>query len=286
MLDIITRRVDPTIDAQAWRVEFAEDAKTTADGAERIEIAEPRKVSAVFAPLDVSKALSRAEPETPGGLTVIWLPPGVKTPATIERDADEWIRAGGARKREANVRADLRTVRVLWDEGRALIYASPSDIRFAVDAIFRFCVVQREALALDARMKSAWASIEADSALTHSVTRRQQRKQPHVNEMTEIATRMKADWLRVTNSLEQLDPTLAEPSKRLFAELVSGAALYDRMEMLEDPIQFALDHYELANTRLIEANVAHKERINAVVGYVFEAAIIALLGYQIVHFLK
>ena len=37
MLDVITRRVDPTIDAQAWRVEFAEGAKTAADGDETIE---------------------------------------------------------------------------------------------------------------------------------------------------------------------------------------------------------------------------------------------------------
>jgi hypothetical protein len=87
------------------------------------------------------------------------------------------------------------------------------------------------------------------------------------------SSRMKADWLRITNSLEQLEPALAEPSKRLFAEFVSGAALYDRLEMLEGPIQFALGQYELANTRLIEANLAHKERNNAVVGYVFEVAI-------------
>ena len=71
----------------------------------------------------------------------------------------------------------------------------------------------------------------------------------------------------------------------MFAELVSAGALYDRMEIL-DPIQLALDQYELANTRLIEAHLAYKERVNAVVGYGFEAAIIALLSYQIVHFLK
>ena len=65
-------------------------------------------------------------PETAGALTVVWLPPGVKSPATIERDADESIRAGGARRKEANVRADVRTVRVMWDESRALIYASPA----------------------------------------------------------------------------------------------------------------------------------------------------------------
>ena len=211
---------------------------------------------------------------------------GGKTPAAIEREADEWLRAGGARRREANVRADVRTVRVLWGENRALIYASPGDIRLALDATIRFALVQREALALEATMKSAWASIDADLALTHSVSRRHQKQQRHVNEMTELATRMRADWLRIANALEQLDPALAEASKRVFAELVNGAALYDRMEMLEDPIEFAMDQYELANTRLIEAHLAYKERINALVGHVFEVAIIALLGYQIVHFLK
>ena len=258
----------------------------SADGVETIEIAEPRRRHGPVGAIGRVGCASRAEPETAGALTVVWLPPGVKSPATIERDADEWIRAGGARRKEANVRADVRTVRVMWDESRALIYASPGDIRFALDAIVRFSLVQREAVALEATMKSAWASIEADSALTHAVTRRQQRQQRHVNEMTEIAMHMKAAWLRVTNSLEQLDPTLAEPSKRVFAELVSAGALYDRMEMLEGPIQFALDQYELANTRLIEAHLAYKERVNAVVGYGFEAAIIALLSYQIVHFLK
>ena len=286
MLDVATRNVDPTIHAQAWRVEFVEDPAAPADGVETIEIAEPRKVTAALAPLDASVALEQAEPETAGGLTVVWLSSGVKTPAAIEREADEWLRAGGARRREANVRADVRTVRVLWGENRALIYASPGDIRLALDATIRFALVQREALALEATMKSAWASIDADSALTHSVSRRHQKQQRHVNEMTEMATRMRADWLRIANSLEQLDPTLAEASKRVFAELVNGAALYDRMEMLEDPIEFAMDQYELANTRLIEANLAYKERINALVGHVFEVAIIALLGYQIVHFLK
>jgi hypothetical protein len=286
MLDVASRNVDPTIHAQAWRVEFVEDPGAPTEGVETIEIEEPRKVTAALAPLEASIALSETEPEAADGLTVVWLSSGVKTPAAIEREADEWLRAGGARRREANVRADVRTVRVLWGENRALIYASPGDIRVALDATIRFALVQREAQALEATMKSTWTSIEADSALTHSVSRRHQKQQRHVNEMTELSTRMRADWLRIANSLEQLDPALAEASKRVFAELVNGAALYDRMEMLEDPIEFAMDQYELANTRLIEANLAYKERINALIGHVFEVAIIALLGYQIVHFLK
>ena len=114
---------------------------------------------------------------------------------------------------------------------------------------------KKKRVALEATMKSAWASIEADADLTHAVTRRDQKRQRHVNEMTEIATRMKMAWLRVSRSIEQLDPALADPSKRLFAELVSAASLYDRMEMLDDPVQFALDHYEISNARLIETSL-------------------------------
>ena len=64
-----------------------------------------------------------------------------------------------------------------------------------------------------------------------------------------------------------MDPALNTPSKRLFAELVAAASLYDRIEMLEEPVQFTLDHYEISNTRLIETNLAREERINSILGY-------------------
>ena len=38
-----TRKAEPTIYAQAWRVEFVEDTIISADGVETIEIAEPRR---------------------------------------------------------------------------------------------------------------------------------------------------------------------------------------------------------------------------------------------------
>ena len=50
MLDVIAKRVDATIDAQAWRVEFVDGAITPADGEETIEIIEPRRAWAVLTP--------------------------------------------------------------------------------------------------------------------------------------------------------------------------------------------------------------------------------------------
>ena len=272
--------LETVIAPRAWRVEFAEGSKALPDGVETIEIAEPRNVTALLTPLAPSDALAQGGPQTAGALTVVWMPQGANTPATIERDVDEWVRGAGveARAKEVNVRADVRTLRAVWGEHRAVIYANQSDIHFALDAILRFSVAQREAYALEATMKSMWASIEADTAWTHALTMRDQKRQRHVNEMTEVATRMKMAWLRVSRSIEQLDPALADPSKRLFAELVSAVSLYDRVEMLEDPVQFALDHYEVSNTRLIDMTLARVDRVNSIYGY---GIIIILLIIQI-----
>jgi hypothetical protein len=98
-------------------------------------------------------------------------------------------------------------------------------------------------------MAATWPQIKAHRPLTHAVTRQQQRLRPQVSALTEQATGMKAMHLRLQTVLEQLDPTLSGTSKRMYADLAAAAALHDRTEMLEDPIQFALDHYELAIDR-------------------------------------
>lgn len=262
----------------AWRIEFEEGSKPGRDGAEAIEIAEPRNVTALLIPLPPSDALAQGDLGPAGALTVVWMPPGANTPATIERDVDEWMRGAGTERKEANARADVRTVRALWGKRRAVIYASEGDLRHALDAVLRFSVARREALALEATMKSTWASIEADAELTHALTPRDRKRQPHINEMTQVVTRMKIAWLRVHRSLEQLDPALADPSKRLFAELVAAVSLFDQVETLEAQVQFALDHYEIINTRLIDMSLVRQERIESIVGY---GLVIMLLLVQI-----
>jgi hypothetical protein len=278
MLDFLAAGVETEIQPQAWRIEFAEGSNPVADGVETIEIAEPRNVTALLVPLALSDALRQAHPQTDGAVIVVWLPPTVDRASIVERDADQWMRGAGDKRKEAIVRADVRTVRVVWDESRAVIYASKTDLRSALDAIVRFSITLREAFTLEAAVKSEWPSIEANVDLTHAVTWRDQRRQRHINGITENAARRKIAWLRVSRSIEQLDPTLAEPSKRLFAELVSGASLYDRMEMLDDPIQYALDQYELANARLTEASHARHELVHSIIGYV---VIIVLLVAQL-----
>ena len=246
-----------------------------------VVIKEPRNAHAVLTPVDVEEALASGRTDSGGSLTIVWMPPGVNTPPSIEHDVEAWMRDGASSERQTPVRATIRTVRVIWHDSRALIYTSAEQLQDAIDAVVRFTVADRETTALELAIDSTWASLDANAPLTHAVTSRQQKQQQHVNELTELATRMQIVYLRVSKALEQLDPALSESSKRLYSELASAAVLWDRLDPLDEPIQFTLDQYELANTRLIEAKNAAMDHSHAMIGHVLEVGIIVLLICQI-----
>jgi len=277
MLNKVTQQEHVSLKAQAWRVDFQERPSNLTS----VVIKEPRNVNAVLTPIDMEEALASGRLESGGSLTIVWMPPGVNTPPSIEHDVETWMRDGASSARQTPVRATIRTVRVIWHDTRALIYTNAEQLQGAIDAVIRFTIAERETTALERAMDSTWASIDADASLTHAVTSRQQKQQQHVNELTELATRMKAMYLRVSKALEQLDPALGESSKRLYSELASAAVLWDRVEPLGEPIQFALDQYELSNTRLIEAKTAAMENSHALIGHALEVGIIVLLLCQL-----
>ena len=276
MLDMPTKteKEKAAVSVEAWRVEFREAADNVP--ADAIKITGPRRLTAELRALDAANVFAPTAPQSSDSFTIVWIPPSAKASVGIERDAEAWLRDGQAAGNGAVVRAGVRTVRIFWAFNRALIYAGAENVSSALDAVVRFTVAQRETIALESEMRSTWAAIEVDAPLTHSITRRQLRRQSHVNVMTVTATRMKAKFLRITQALEQLDPLLEDTSKRIYAELVLAGALHDRLELLEDPVQFALENYEIANSRLTEAKFAYKEQSRARVSFTLEAAIAVL----------
>jgi hypothetical protein len=279
MLNKVTQQEHVSLEAQAWRVNFQE--RPSMADLRSVVITEPRNVHAVLSPVDVEEALASGRTDSGGSLIIVWMPPGVNTPPSIEHDVEVWMRDGASSGRQTPVRATIRTVRVIWHDSRALIYTTAEQLQDAIDAVVRFTVAEREVTALELAIDSTWASLDADAPLTHAVTSRQQKQQQHVNELTVLASRMQAMYLRVSKALEQLDPALGESSKRLYSELASAAVLWDRLDPLDEPIQFTLDQYELANTRLIEAKNAAMDHSHAMIGHVLEVGIIVLLLCQI-----
>jgi hypothetical protein len=190
-----------------------------------------------------------------GALLVVWLPTGNAVPSKQEKRLTQWVEQGGAQI----VRATIRTTRVVWAGQRALVYVSPEEWPDTLDAIVRFTLLARDTIALEHEMQSLWPALDKHAALTHAVTFRQGRLQARINHMTEAVTRMRISYLQIESALEQADPGLSSASKRLCGELIEQAAIYDRLEVMCDPIEFAVDHYELANTRLIDHKHASAE---------------------------
>jgi hypothetical protein len=276
--------VTPALGAQAWRFTFA---PAGTDETSQMVIREPRHAAVTAQALALDAMLAAAlgdanddevkalvPPGDPAGdttpanlaredlapgpddaLCVVWLPTGNAVPSKQEKRLAQWVEQGG----DHVVRATIRTTRVVWTGQRALVYASPDEWPDTLDAVVRFTLLARDTVALEREMKSLWPALEKHAALTHAVNFRDGRLQARVNHMTEAVTRMRISYLQIESALEQTDPGLGSASKRLCAELVLQAGIYDRLEVMCDPIEFAVDHYELANTRLIDHKHASVE---------------------------
>jgi hypothetical protein len=263
---IVSDRLD--IKAQAWRVSFSKSPPK--NQSVFMTIREPEIVVTTALPIEVAEALSgsvsRTKPSRWRGsgavaepawaekpLLLILVPADAANSKDMERQTKIIWPSEGESSQERLIRAGIRTSRVFWSDDRAIIFAAAEQSRDAIDAVLRFTIAERQTRALERQMTEMWSAINEHKSLVHAVKTRHQRFQKTVNRMTEKATLMMAVSLRLATALEQLDPALNSASKRLYAELVHQGGLYDRLEMLEDPIEFAMDHYELANTRLIEA---------------------------------
>jgi len=259
---------EPTVlGAQAWRVTFDDTARQP--GAPIIR--EPRPVTVNTQAVGIDATLSESPSGDDTGMSVVWLPAGDGVPASLEKSVERWVTEGS--RESPVVRATIRTNRVVWTDRRALIYSPPDQSPDALDAVLRFTLMARDTAELEAQMRTVWASLKGHVPLSHAVTFRQRHLQAQVNQMTEAITRIRVSFLQLYSAIEQTDLTLSSASKRLCAELILQAALYDRLDVVEEPIQFALDHYELANTRLIDhKNAAHE--------YFFAAVITITLMFQ------
>lgn len=236
------------LEAKAWRVHFKDSLSGA--GTQISVIKSPRRLFAQWVPVDAASPPSRAEHEDGKSLAVLWMPPDA--PAAAEA---AWISAvpPEASSGMRVVRAGIRTARVIWSDSLAIVYAPPEQLDDALDALARFTIVERDSTALEDGMPEVWSSLEEDTRLSHTVRPWDHwRRKTRVNRMTDVLTRMASCALRLKVALEQIDPAIPSASKRLFAELASQSGLYDRLEIVREPIDFALEQYEIINTRMIE----------------------------------
>ena len=277
MLDISRQAVHDGFQARAYIVEFHERAKREREDA--VFVAEPRCVTAALTSVEPERAGAAAS--APGALKVLLLPlQQAAQSLAIEQEAKAWI-AIGEQAGGRIVRASSRTARAIWTPTHAVLYTGDEHARDALDAMVRFTVAEREIAHEEKGVREFWPSMDVDADLANALAKSGTARPTRLKELTRLAAGFKASSLRVWMALEQLDPGLSAPSKLLFAELSLAAAQEDRQDLLDDPIQFAHDHYEIANTRMIDNRNASKENRNFVIEIILQIVIVALLCLEL-----
>jgi hypothetical protein len=263
----------PVDHIKAWRVAFAaEDAPAAAAEASVLVLDEPRETVAVSEPIALADSFGEGRPE--GALDLVWLPPSSGPILDLEKRLETEATGPDGRRRPP-IRASLRSVRVVWTDSCALIAAPADQLDESIDAVVRFTLAERAMARIEREMAALWPEIDVVKPLTHSVKRRQLGQQRKLDALTERSTDLNVEFIRLEKAIEQLDPRLASGSKRLYAELVLQAGIYDRLEALGDPVDYADELFERANSRLTEARYAW-------IGFYLEALIVVALAAEVV----
>ena len=183
-------------------------------------------------------------------------------------------------------RIGARTARAVVCDNRALVYARDEHVGDALDGLVRFVVLERQVTFQEDAMRRLWPAMDADYELTHALAPGYNQRQAAVNEMTELAGRAKASNLRTGIALAQMNPALTDPSKRFFGEFAVVSGMHERYDSLIDPLTYAVETYERANTRMIETRNAAKERTHFLFEFILMAVIVVLIAWELLQMMN
>jgi predicted nuclease with TOPRIM domain len=254
----VNQSIRPAPQVVAWRVKFANEAqhgnvkRSSGRGATKLLVEQ-----SIMEVEDILVQDAGGQGDT---LDMIWVEQGRDSIWDPEGRLESWL-AEANQSRQSILRAGLRTIQVIWARNRVVLFASGEHLEDAQDAVFRFTSLAWKLEGLEKDMDEVWPILESHIPLLHSVKRRQHKLQNSIDAMTDRTNRMSVKLIKLYEEFDQLDAKITPTSKRLFSELCDQAAIEDRMEAIEDPVQNAVEHYEMVNDRMIESKNAYSSKV-------------------------
>lgn len=231
-------------------------------------------------------ALPAAGEESAETIDVLFIPGGAATPYAEQQRAEAWMAKPADRRSEPTIELVMRSDRVLWRAGRALVQGAGERFLELLDGLVDFAFHEGELRKLEREIDRDWPAYEADIRLTHAVGDAEMPEQARVNAMTVAATRRRMLFARLERPLEKASITLPGPARRLVSELAVQAEILERMKSADDRIEVFEDLYELANDRLCEYHYFSTElRIERWI-FVVLAAELVLCAWEVILLLQ
>lgn len=241
--------------ATALRIRFV-PASTNAAAGERVvaRFTDPHHAVAIAAPfaheaLPAPVADRRAE--SLDEFLVIHVPGG--SPGfPLVKPAEAFIAKPADPDAEPTIELVLRSDRVLWRPGRAVVIGAADRFEETLAGLVDWAFHEGQLRALERECDADWGTYEADIALTHEVGGGDLKRRAHVNAMTATVTRRRMRYARLERRIEKANIGLPGPARRMIAEFAVQAEVLDRMKSVDDRLEVYEDLYELANDRLSE----------------------------------
>jgi hypothetical protein len=243
----------------ALRIRFVK--QVSAGSAPLCSFADPYPRFAIAESLSVEELLAlpvAAEPEE-DQLRLVLLPAGLASPLELQQRAEEWMHRGRLSAGQPTADLMLRSERILWRPGQALMIGPPDRLQEVLPGLVEFAFYEGELRKLERETEAEWEIAEVDVYLTHSVDAEALERRGHVDEMTLHVTRRRMRFARLEPCLEKASISLCGPARRLATELAMQAEVIDRLGWLDDRLEVCEDLYELANDRLSEFTYFNRE---------------------------
>jgi hypothetical protein len=259
----------------ALRIRFLADAP--AAGRILAEFADPERRYALAETISPDALPPAGQDTVPlDELYVLSIPAGAATPFDAQQRAAAWMAKPAAPTAEPTLEIVMRSDRLLWRPGRALVQGAPERLDENLAALVEFAFYEGQLRRLETEIAADWPTAEADVPLTHQVDAQGLKRLAHVADMTRRTTLRRMRFARLEPHLEKPSAALPGSARRLAAELATQAEVVDRLKALDDRLEVHEDLYELANDRLSEFRYFRAE-------FWLEVGIIVILIVEIIE---
>lgn len=137
-----------------------------------------------------------------------------------------------------------------------------------------------ELLSLEGAVAKNWSTVQSDVSFSHQVGPAEVEQWQRIKHMTEWAASMNAALLLLPEkfSLRNLPSQLSGKIK-IRDWFYESLEIDDRLEALEDKVEFCVDRYEIANDRISEFKYfSHESHLEVIIIWILLAELILMIG--------
>lgn len=178
-------------------------------------------------------------------------------------------------KEESAIELFAKPNKIIWQPHRTVVSGGQNLPEEMFMALVEFAFLEGALRKLESKLNGYFGVCSNDIPLTHAVDSSGLRRQAHVNEMTRQVTSSRMEFVRLVPCFDHLYARLAPHAKQVIGELAKKTGVWnDRVEAVDDQLEFLEDVYERANDRLTEFRYFKREST-------LELWIIALLVLEV-----